>query len=250
MKNKVKYSNNYDQFKMKYGNRSVSRKRVQTIKDSIEKIGWFCDPILVNEKMEIIDGQHRFEALKELGLDIEYTVTAGADLEEARTLNSCSKNWTTQNYIDSYAADGDINYINLRNLEKKYPKLDMSTLISVAKGSLGTTVNTRGVQAGRFTLPTERLTQIYDALDYVMANIESIQRIEGRRRNIVSCIVWVVINTPASRERLSKVLHRTIFPPVSDAVPKRFLESLSEAYNKGLGKEKRIKFDALYELSL
>lgn len=56
-------TNNYDQFKRLVGNREVNPKRVKTIKKSVEEIGYIPNPIIVNENMEVIDGQGRLQAL-------------------------------------------------------------------------------------------------------------------------------------------------------------------------------------------
>ena len=64
----------YDSFAKLEGNRDVLQSRKNIIKESIEERGWIRNPVVVNEKMQIIDGQGRFEALKELGMPIEYVI--------------------------------------------------------------------------------------------------------------------------------------------------------------------------------
>ena len=58
----------YSQFKYLGGNRDITHSK--KLLESITQNGYFNVPILVNENMEIIDGQGRFEALKMLGLPI------------------------------------------------------------------------------------------------------------------------------------------------------------------------------------
>lgn len=248
MSQKILISENYDQFKFKYGNRDVSKRRVAAIARNIEENGWFCNPILVNEHMEIIDGQHRFTALKELGMPIEYVLIRGITLREARMLNSTSRNWGAQNYVDSYAADGNINYINFKLLEKKYPKLAMSALYGVVANRI-TVGGTAKLQDGTLSLPTDKLDELYSVFDFITDNYEDIKRIEGKISTVIAAIAWVLRNTPVDRKRLSQVLHKNVFPPVSESATKRFLEDLSREYNKRLRKDSQIKFDAIYELS-
>ena len=54
----------YDQFKKLNGNRNINESQVDGIVHSILEVGYQPVPILVNEFMEIIDGQHRLEAVK------------------------------------------------------------------------------------------------------------------------------------------------------------------------------------------
>ena len=75
MDNAKQQSTNYDEFRTLNANRNVSENHVKQIKAAIETVGNLTEvvPIIVNENKEIIDGQHRFEACKELGLPIFYT---------------------------------------------------------------------------------------------------------------------------------------------------------------------------------
>lgn len=80
-------SEDYSVFRKLNGNRSVLEQRKNMIMASITERGWIRNPVVVNEKMEIIDGQGRFEALKELGLPIEYVVAKGASISDCIALN-------------------------------------------------------------------------------------------------------------------------------------------------------------------
>ena len=46
------------------GNREIEESRVKKIKDSILKVGYITSPIIVNEKMEVIDGQRKNRGIK------------------------------------------------------------------------------------------------------------------------------------------------------------------------------------------
>lgn len=100
----VHTSNDYTMFRKLEGNREV-KSRAKGIKKSIEKIGWMMQPILVNENMEIIEGQARFHALKELGLPIYYIIQAGVGLTECRYLNLYNQTWKIEDIIRSKAAE-------------------------------------------------------------------------------------------------------------------------------------------------
>jgi ParB-like chromosome segregation protein Spo0J len=63
---KIFETRDYGMFKRLKGNRDITTNRVAIIKASIENIGYISNPIICNENMEIIDGQGRYEACKEL----------------------------------------------------------------------------------------------------------------------------------------------------------------------------------------
>ena len=115
-------TNDYGQFKFMDANRDYSDQHVLAIKRSFEETGNFTrvKPIVVNENLEIIDGQHRFIACKELGYPVYYTIVTGAGVDVARAMNILHKGWTTDDYAKSYAATGDINYITYNRLKEEY----------------------------------------------------------------------------------------------------------------------------------
>lgn len=53
----------YSKFKHLEGNRNIVKPHLKRLKASMEK-NYLFSPILINEKHEIIDGQHRFEVCK------------------------------------------------------------------------------------------------------------------------------------------------------------------------------------------
>lgn len=63
---KVYQTTNYDKFCFLEDNRAVKQSRVKKIKDSIDDVGYLYQPVLVNEQYQIIDGQGRFNACKEM----------------------------------------------------------------------------------------------------------------------------------------------------------------------------------------
>lgn len=113
-------TNEYEMFRLLDGNREVSGANVKSIKKSILTHGYIEVPITVNDHLEIIDGQHRFQALKELGLPIPYLLFKGIGLKECSTMNTNCKNWTTKDYINANIAVGSKNAEFIINMKNKY----------------------------------------------------------------------------------------------------------------------------------
>ena len=80
--NTVNRTTDYSLFKRLEGNRNVLEIRVKRITASIKKVGWIQNPVIVNEKMEVIEGQGRLEALKRLGMPVDYIIVPGIGLDE------------------------------------------------------------------------------------------------------------------------------------------------------------------------
>jgi len=117
--NQILKTTNYDLFKSIDGNRRLNLLNVKKIKKSME-IVHLQVPIIINAKYQIIDGQHRFEAAKQLGLPIYYIINHNYGLSEVHRLNMIGKNWTFYDYLDGYADAGIKDYVEARKFYRKY----------------------------------------------------------------------------------------------------------------------------------
>ena len=78
----------YDKFTIMEDNRKIYDGHVKDMEDNISRIGYVSGkPILVNEKFEIIDGQHRYIACRDLNEPIYYSIEEGATASLAPDTN-------------------------------------------------------------------------------------------------------------------------------------------------------------------
>jgi len=117
--NKVYKTNDLSIFKQIGGNRVPNPQHIKRLKSSILQNGMLCNPILVNEKMQVIDGQHRLIASKEAESFIYYIILKDYSLSEVHTLNLNQKNWGKKDFMDGYADMGVESYIKLREFTNK-----------------------------------------------------------------------------------------------------------------------------------
>ena len=108
----IEATEDYSIFKKIDGNRRENDSHVKKLKQSIalDPKTIFLSPILVNEKYEIIDGQHRLKAISQLGLPVYYIRHKGLDLDTVQKLNSNAKQWQPIDYAKAYMQKGNKNY--------------------------------------------------------------------------------------------------------------------------------------------
>ena len=124
-------TNDYNKFSFIKGNRDLNKSNVKKIIDSIRKYGYDYDnPIEVDSDFRIIDGQHRFEALKELGLHIPYVIKDFLGLAYLVIKNSAVKAWTYYDIIKSFATLGYVEYVYVQNCFNSV--LNKSVILQVA----------------------------------------------------------------------------------------------------------------------
>ena len=109
MENKILKTYNYDEFRFLKGNRPINPIHFKTILSAMEKRQLLTVGI-VNEKKEICDGQHRFIACKKLKKPFYYTIENGYGLDEVIALNTNSKKWGNDDYLNCFITRDDGNY--------------------------------------------------------------------------------------------------------------------------------------------
>lgn len=122
---------NYDQFKFLSENRVPDH--IKTLVISF-KNRLVPNAILCNEKMEIIDGQNRFYASKQMGAPIYYYCINGLNIYDVASLNSYGKNWSNDDYIRMWAELGKEEYKKILDFCKDFPDLSLSNAVTILSG--------------------------------------------------------------------------------------------------------------------
>ncbi len=136
---KIEKTFDYGKFKNIGGNRTKNLSHINRLKESMSE-NYLFTVILVNEKFEIIDGQHRFHVIQELGLPLYYVVKEGYSLNEVHLLNHNAKNWTNEDYLQGYCDLGNSEYMKFKVFKEKY-NLTISTCFALL-----TSGNTTNIQ--------------------------------------------------------------------------------------------------------
>lgn len=105
-------------FKLIDGNRADAELRAKNISKSVEKVGYIPAPIIVNENMEIIDGQARFAYCKQTNSPITYLVINGLTVDDCIAMNASTTRWKLEDYVESYAQRGWSDYVILNEFIK------------------------------------------------------------------------------------------------------------------------------------
>lgn len=119
---KILTTNAYSTFKVIKGNRPIIKKKVDNLKRSyLSGIDLFpyC-PILVNPDHFVIDGQHRRQACKELGIDVHYIIVPNFSLQQIAEVNSNTDKWKDKDFLACYIDTGNKEYKTLKFFMEKY----------------------------------------------------------------------------------------------------------------------------------
>jgi hypothetical protein len=133
----VMLTKDYGMFKHIRGNRELRESNIQSIANQLLQRGQ-QQPIIVNERNEVIDGQHRLEACKRLKMPVQYIKRLGANLDDVISTNIVGKKWALDDYINRFAAEGNKDYVELQKFLTKARELGFATsvAIKIAKGAI------------------------------------------------------------------------------------------------------------------
>jgi hypothetical protein len=119
--NQVFQTKTYEMFKFREDNRQVKNRHVSKLTEKMLSKGWIKGSyVVINEKGEIIDGQHRFEVISELKLPLHYVICQGYGLDHVHRFNQISKTWNADDYMNGYCELGYEDYISYRDFKNKY----------------------------------------------------------------------------------------------------------------------------------
>lgn len=114
-------TSDYSIFKLLDYNRGLDIPNLDRIVASLKiKNMLHLRPILVRSDMAVLDGQHRLEAAKKLGVEIFYQIQEEAEDEDIILLNANQKGWETADYLNHYAKKGNPNYVEFLRFSKEY----------------------------------------------------------------------------------------------------------------------------------
>lgn len=117
--NQVFKTDDYSIFKVIDGNRPINKANVSRLVKSMEN-ELLQVPIIINEKYEIIDGQHRFAACQETKNPIYFIIVRGYTLSQVHRLNAISRKWSFDDYLNAYADMGIKDYEVARDFIERY----------------------------------------------------------------------------------------------------------------------------------
>lgn len=154
----------YELFKFKDENREINFNKVASLKSRLINDGRQIIPIIVNSNMEIIDGQHRFKALKELGWSIMYYIDDSVSSKDLISINNSQRNWGLNDFIHYHASLGTKTFVGLEKVCKQYEFPLKVVLSALSKGKY---IKEHKIKDGNLELSVEEFEEGIKTLEYL-----------------------------------------------------------------------------------
>ena len=236
----VYITKDYSIFKRLVGNRDIPESRISKIVESIQTIGWVHNPIIVNENMEVIDGQGRLTALQRLKMPVEYIVAEGAGNKECIYMNMNMVNWALPDFIKSYAEQDNENYQRLLSLIENYANGNLN-IISTAVYRVSK-AKTREIKSGILQLTEEQYRAAIPRLEYIKPILEEIdyKKLPGSVVTLMQTLIYYYDYPEVDKERLKYSVEKYIYNATPWVLNTDCEREVENCYNYGLSLEKKL----------
>lgn len=134
----VQETKDYDVFQHYDCNRNLHEGNLKKLKKSISENNLLKSrPILIDEKFRVIDGKHRLEVARRMGIPIWYQVHQNAIPEDIILLNNAVKSWNISDYLNFYSKNNYPHYVELNKFIDKN-KFDVNIALHLLNGAKDT----------------------------------------------------------------------------------------------------------------
>jgi hypothetical protein len=240
--NKIHKTKKYKEFNKVSGNREISQANLNKLVDAIKTSDMLeINPIIVNERMEVIDGQHRLAAAEELEIPIFYVIQEGTGVEEVVILNTVSKNWGMYDFAKSYAELGKSQYQDLLDVQGAF-SMNLTLLLAILDEKEycdNKHTTTKTFKAGRFEMTGAQR----DKLVLVCKELEKVKPYYRKWNNrvFVSSMLTILKHKGFKMDKFLNKLANGKEIPLCDN-KRDYLREIEDIYNHKIKEDNKQRF--------
>ena len=244
----VRLTKDWGKLKFLEDNRDTDDGDVKRLAESIKKNGQL-QPIVINEKWEICEGQHRVKACILLDIPVLYIISDGASIQDTILMNNNQKSWKNRDYLKCFSHKNHKNHQEYRKVKKFFDdySLNFSVSINLLSGNFvyhGGGNSNKAFKEGKFKIKNLHAAEKYGS---------QLKKIKAKVPLLVSngkfCMAWVKTQNMIAPNSAGSWNVMTGVKQMSKNVDmfktcnnqESWDLQLVEAYNKGLSKNNKIK---------
>lgn len=235
----IKKTQDYSIFNSIKGNREIQKSHVKNLTEAFSKNKAKAstilsyNPILVNEQLEVIDGQHRLEAAKKLGIPVYYIISNGLNLKDTQNLNSNNKPWRPIDYAKAFSESGNPSYTIYLDFVEAFPRYNHDILRHVLSSGKS---NGKDFKSGKFNVWLVK--EAWDFLTMLGSFKEYTNAYKNRSFAMAFYRVYK-LEDYNHKHMLKRMAKQGYTVPTHGNIPD-FLRTLESIYNVGV--EKKVRF--------
>lgn len=247
---KVQQTTKYSMFKFVDGNRTANTTNAhyKGLRDSIEREGQIT-PAIVNGKMQILDGQHRFCACRELEKPFKFIIVDDVSTGTIADINEGRK-WSIDNWINWYSVNGGKNAASYRYvmalLSEFKGVMSVSTAVRLINNVGSNSLNK--VREGRMNVTAEQYNKVTKCFRELIS-LGYADWIKENRRT--ASVYWLVMaylwrHPQVNMKRLIRLMWSNA-RKIPAGNMGDYMLAIEGIYNKGLKGDKKVYLSADYD---
>lgn len=228
----------YSKFKKLKGNREVQRAHVNVLIKVYTLHSQLVEftPILINEKWEVVDGQHRVAAWEALGLPVYYAIYEGLSLADVVTLNNSQKPWTPDDFARSWVEQGRSAYQTYLDFKAEF-HINHDILLRFLSLASPSILNVRFRSGDLLVTDEEKSRDLCsDLVDFKQYYSK------WNQRSFAFGFYYLWRHPEYEHDRMLMKLQQQPTRLVACTSPEQYADLLSEIYNYGFGNDNRVWF--------
>ena len=236
---KIYFTRDYSRFKNLTGNRLLDEAKIKRITKDIlsgHDMLRFC-PIIVDKKMQVIDGQHRLWVARKLKSNIWYVIADEMAIQDVAKMNSNTSKWKLRDFMHCYISQGKAAYSYLQEFHQKYQLpfgVCMNMLLYGSPGGGGAGEKAKiAFERGDFQMAFEK-----EATELAELVIRFNKSPDHRHRNFIVAIEILKNKAIVDFDKLLKKFNDNTEQIAGCSSHKEFLQQLENVYN--INNHKRI----------
>lgn len=233
------YTENLDQFKRLVGTRKENPTSVRRLTQSMLTHGFLKNPIMVNEKMEVIDGNQRLVAARRSKVGVYYKVCKGFGFEEHAKMNAKVLNWKLEDFETSFSNRNFEHYLTLKEFRKEYSDFSLTNCLSLLSYTVGFN-QSDSFRSGTWKVHDLLKAEVFaEALRRLQENIGSIYK----KERFVTAYISARKNPKFDCKRFEKNLKLKskyeLFDESASLTTKQYLQVIEIVHNHKLSPSER-----------
>lgn len=231
MKPKLETTKDYNLFRFHKEQRPINPHHVKGLRQSMEKLGFLPSKPLQCVRncsaLILIDGHHRLEAARSLGLPVTFVVEESADRETVTLVNSKTKAWGMGDFIRSQCVRGNAEYKKLRTYIEGGLPTGIAANLLVGRSAAGNGSASARVRDGSYKVVTTK--QADALLDFINALKGSCAHVQNAHFIKALSLVWYVKEFDMGTFKARMLTNPSMLPRCSNT--EDYLRAIEEIYN-------------------
>ena len=230
-------------------NREIDPARSAALAKSFKEDGYFMPILKVNEKLQIIDGQHRFDGARSIMYPVYFQIYPYWGINEVLTLNVRQKQWDMDDYLHSYVVRSFKPYLLFKQFIETFG-VTANLGLELANNADRSAENILSFKMGTFHFDQKR----FSSSSVIAAHIQELGEFHplgSKKVYFIRAVKFMLRQAGYDQKRMLKQLRELpdegrILKDARTLSIESYLREFQKVYNKNLRNQNRIDFYDIY----